>query len=316
VAFTAYAIYRQRLFNLNPQNVVYGILAFIACSTTAAGFIFVDNISYEIITAAGFISVLLVSIEFIRNLFKLESINLRLKSVNSVLSHDVKAMLGKNGQMFLEISLGTFGEPNEMLTKMSKQLYKDNNELLKSILNILANPDQKPVPQPFDLKAAVVKAVKNTNQDLAEKRGLKIETIIDETGDYTINADPARISEHILQNLVDNAVNYTLHGNIEVKLSKKDPSTFLFSVKDSGVGISAKDQKVIFTEGGHGENSIKTNVHSSGYGLHIAKSDVEAHKGKIWFDSIEGQGTTFFVELPVDFTHPGASEVHQKEVRS
>jgi signal transduction histidine kinase len=230
-----------------------------------------------------------------------------------MLSHDVKAMLGKNGQMFLEISLGTFGNPSEMLTKMSKQLYKDNNELLKAILNILANPDQKPIPQPFDLKAAVTKAIKNTNQDLAEKRGLTIETIVDEKEDYTINADQIRISEHVLQNLVDNAVNYTLHGKIEISLSKKDPSTFLFSVKDSGVGISAKDQKVIFTEGGHGENSIKTNVHSSGYGLHIAKADVEAHKGKIWFESTEGEGTTFFVELPVDFTHLDASRVESAE---
>ena len=55
----------------------------------------------------------------------------------------------------------------------------------------------------------------------------------------------------------------------------------------------------LFTEGGHGKDSIKVNVHSTGYGLFIAKEVVEAQGGKIWAESEgQGKGSTFIVEFP------------------
>ena len=55
----------------------------------------------------------------------------------------------------------------------------------------------------------------------------------------------------------------------------------------------------LFTAGGHGKNAIKVNVHSTGYGLFIAKEVVEAQGGKIWAESEgQGKGSTFIVEFP------------------
>ena len=72
-----------------------------------------------------------------------------------------------------------------------------------------------------------------------------------------------------------------------------------FSVEDSGVGISPEDMQKLFTEGGHGAESRKVNVDSTGYGLYIAKSVVEAHRGRIWAESEGvGKGSRFVVELP------------------
>jgi len=74
---------------------------------------------------------------------------------------------------------------------------------------------------------------------------------------------------------------------------------FRFSVKDNGIGITPEDMKNLFTEGGHGKESIKTNVHSTGYGLYIAKKIIEAHGGRIWAESDgDGKGSVFFVEFP------------------
>ena len=83
-----------------------------------------------------------------------------------------------------------------------------------------------------------------------------------------------------------------------VGLSKKDGKIIL-SIKDTGVGISEEDKTHLFTEGGRGKESLKVNVHSTGYGLYIAKGVVEAHHGRIWAES-EGadKGSAFFVELP------------------
>ena len=59
------------------------------------------------------------------------------------------------------------------------------------------------------------------------------------------------------------------------------------------------NKKHLFAEGGRGKDSIKVNVHSTGYGLYIAKQIVEAHKGRIWAESEgAGKGSTFYVEFP------------------
>jgi signal transduction histidine kinase len=69
---------------------------------------------------------------------------------------------------------------------------------------------------------------------------------------------------------------------------------------DTGVGITPEDMKRLFTEGGHGAESIKVNVHSTGYGLYIAKQIAEAHGGAIRAESEgKGKGSRFIVELPL-----------------
>ena len=80
-------------------------------------------------------------------------------------------------------------------------------------------------------------------------------------------------------------------------MSKTD-GKILFSVKDTGVGLTKEDKEKLFTEGGKGKNSQKINVDSTGFGLFIAKNIVEAHNGKIWAESEgEGKGSEFWVEL-------------------
>ena len=80
-------------------------------------------------------------------------------------------------------------------------------------------------------------------------------------------------------------------------MSKTD-GKILFSVKDTGVGLSKEDKERLFTEGGKGKNSQKVNVDSTGFGLFIAKSIIEAHNGRIWAESEgEGKGSEFWVEV-------------------
>jgi len=140
----------------------------------------------------------------------------------------------------------------------------------------------------------------------AEGKGLTLSLTVDsQDRPYSITADAGQLADHVFRNLVENAVNYTPSGSVDIFL-KKAPSTTLgagnkviFSVKDTGVGITEEDKKRLFTEGGHGRDSQRVNAHSTGYGLYIAKQIVEAHGGTIRAES-EGQGTgsTFIVELP------------------
>ncbi|MCE9549248.1 ATP-binding protein, partial [Candidatus Nomurabacteria bacterium] len=72
----------------------------------------------------------------------------------------------------------------------------------------------------------------------------------------------------------------------------------LFSVKDTGVGITPEDKKLLFTEGGRGKDSVNVNVDSTGYGLYSVKLIMDAHQGKVWAESEgAGKGAQFFIEL-------------------
>ena len=132
----------------------------------------------------------------------------------------------------------------------------------------------------------------------AEARGLTFSFTTDGEG-FQMEGDRAEIGDHVLRNLIDNAINYTPSGSVDVSL-KKEGDALVFVVKDTGVGITDEDKARLFTEGGHGKNSQKVNVHSTGYGLFIAKNIVTAHGGTIRAESEgAGKGATFEVRLPV-----------------
>ena len=91
---------------------------------------------------------------------------------------------------------------------------------------------------------------------------------------------------------------HTLKGSVTVALELKDKQ-ILFSVKDTGGGITDEDKKVLWTEGGRGKNSLLKNANSTGYGLFTVKLIIEAHKGKVWVESEAGKGAIFYVKLPL-----------------
>jgi two-component system sensor histidine kinase VicK len=102
-----------------------------------------------------------------------------------------------------------------------------------------------------------------------------------------------------VQNLLDNAIRYNrLGGSIKISL-KSNKKEIQFSIKDSGVGIPKKQEKRIFTKFFRASNVMRMETEGSGLGLFIVKNIIEAHKGRIWFKSKEGKGTTFHFTLPV-----------------
>jgi two-component system phosphate regulon sensor histidine kinase PhoR len=100
----------------------------------------------------------------------------------------------------------------------------------------------------------------------------------------------------VLVNLIHNAVKFT-HPGGEVTLSAESiDSEVRFAVRDSGVGIPAEEVSRIFERFYRVDKSRSGS--GTGLGLSIAKHIVEAHQGKIWAESIEGQGSTFYFTIP------------------
>ena len=82
--------------------------------------------------------------------------------------------------------------------------------------------------------------------------------------------------------------------------SKKQDEKVLLWVKDNGVGIDKKYEGKIFGKFVQLNNVYSKKESSTGLGLTITKELVELHNGKIWFESVVGEGTTFFVEMPLE----------------
>ena len=110
------------------------------------------------------------------------------------------------------------------------------------------------------------------------------------------DVDKIRIA---VQNLVDNAINYTSSGGRVTVSLNYGRNELGVVVKDTGVGIPEDQKKRIFSKFFRGSNVIKVETDGSGLGLFITKNIIEAHGGKIWFESEEGKGTTFSFSLPV-----------------
>jgi two-component system NtrC family sensor kinase len=103
----------------------------------------------------------------------------------------------------------------------------------------------------------------------------------------------------VINNLVGNAIKYTQEGG-EIRLTVRlEDQTLLLSLEDNGIGISPSDLPFIFDKFYRVESDATADIQGTGLGLSICKSVVEKHDGRIWADSMLGEGSIFYVALPV-----------------
>lgn len=104
----------------------------------------------------------------------------------------------------------------------------------------------------------------------------------------------------VFQNLLSNSVKYSRNnGKVEVSVIARKRS-LLIRVSDNGIGIPAKQQSQIFTKLFRADNAVRYNFSKgTGLGLYIVKAMVGRLGGKIWFDSVENEGSNFYVKIPL-----------------
>jgi len=113
-----------------------------------------------------------------------------------------------------------------------------------------------------------------------------------------IAADRRRLAE-VLQNLLDNAIQYTSPGGQIMLSASADGGEVKFTVSDTGIGIPQADQPRIFERFYRVDVARSREVGGTGLGLAIAKHLVEAHGGRIWVESEVGQGSQFYFTVPI-----------------
>ena len=315
IIFVAYAILKHGLFSMKvvaTEFIVFALWLFVFVRMLLAG-----SATEQFINGGLLFVLLIVGVLLIRSVDKevgqreriqklaeeLAQTNERQEGLIHFIGHEVKGSLTKDAGAFASLAEGDFGELPETVKKFTEQALAESRLGADSVANILKASNLKKgtvafEKEPFDLAAAAAAAVEKV-RTVADRKKLSLTFTADPSGaPYTFTGDEAEIADHVLQNLVDNAVNYTLSGSIAASL-KKENGKIIFAVKDTGIGITEEDKKRLFTEGGHGKESQTVNVHSTGYGLFIAKSIIEAHGGTVRAESEgAGKGSTFIVELP------------------
>jgi signal transduction histidine kinase len=142
----------------------------------------------------------------------------------------------------------------------------------------------------------VVHAVYTAVEPLAAQKKLQFE--IELSPDLPAGCgDEHRLTQVVL-NLVGNAIKFTDKGKVLIKTAAADGS-FSVAIQDTGPGISTADQAKLFREFQQADNSVTKKKGGTGLGLAISKRIIEMHGGKIWVESIVGQGSTFSFTLPV-----------------
>jgi signal transduction histidine kinase len=102
-----------------------------------------------------------------------------------------------------------------------------------------------------------------------------------------------------MNNLVVNAIKFSPEGSTIHIESKQIEDKLLISVNDAGLGIPDDIRNKIFDPFTSARRTGTQGEQPFGLGLYISKQIIEAHNGRIWFESTPGNGTTFYVELPV-----------------
>ena len=159
---------------------------------------------------------------------------------------------------------------------------------------------------PFSLRK-LVNSVATLMGGRSKDKGLTITVdISDELGD-TFQGDSGRIRQ-ILLNLVSNAVKFTEKGGVTIRVKPGSNNSVVFEIIDTGIGISEENQQKLFQPYAQADSSINRRFGGTGLGLNICRMLVEAMQGALGLRSVEGQGSTFWFDLPLNAAQASALE--------
>ena len=153
----------------------------------------------------------------------------------------------------------------------------------------------------FDLALMVQQIIDTYSKSAADKQLKLISSLSEDLPNYLIG-DEFRITQ-ILNNFVSNAIKFTETGKIEIDLrlvDRDDTNAIIeFSVKDSGMGLSAEQQSRIFNNFEQADNSTTREFGGTGLGLSISRDLIKKMHGQLDVDSILGEGSRFWFRLPL-----------------
>ncbi len=231
--------------------------------------------------------------ELSNNVYELQRSNDELEQFAYIASHDLQEplrMVGNYMQLLQRRYKGRLDKDADEFIHFAVDGAMRMKQLIADLLNY-SRMNKEGVVGPLATNDIMTLVMRNISASLKEKKGVV------HFGDLPqIEADRTQMIQ-LFQNLLSNAIKFSREGVppvVEVSAKKQDKH-WLFSVSDNGIGIDKQYHENVFVIFKQLNNKVKYS--GTGIGLAIAKKIVERHRGKIWFESEPGIGTTFFFTL-------------------
>ena len=219
----------------------------------------------------------------------------------SLASHQLRTPLGSMRWTIEMLLKGDYGQVSSEISKVFEDLYDSLLRLIQlvnDLLDVSRIEEGRVVDNPKKVDVGnLMKAIIRNLSPLAEKRNIKINLNEPSTNIVTI-IDKGKLTD-VFQNLLSNALKYSYpQGRVDIFLEISD-KVIRVSFKDSGIGIPEKDKNKVFTRFYRSEEGSGLETEGTGLGLFIVKSYIESLGGKVYYESKQGKGSKFTVEIPL-----------------
>ncbi len=316
--FLAYMIVRFKTFNiklLGAQALVFA-LGFLVLAVA-----FIRNIeNVKLVIAFTLLFVLLLGRALIKSVRKevmqreqlqilseqLFDANEKLKGLDklkteflSLASHQLRSPLTAMKGYSSMLMEGDFGEINPKAKEAVERIFQSTMNLTKIVEDFLNVSKIEAGGMKYEMGTfSLSEIARDMSKDLsitAGQKGLKLNFESDSDTDCTVNGDREKVRQVVL-NFIDNSIKYTKEGTVNVSV-KKVSGKVIFSVKDTGMGMTPEIKATLFQKFARGDGA-RMNTGGSGLGLYLAKEIIEAHKGTVDVESDgPGKGSNFHFEL-------------------
>lgn len=235
--------------------------------------------------------------------FRLEELDKAKSEFISLASHQLRTPLSIIKGYISMILEGVWGEINKDQKNYLKKVFLSNERLINLVEDLLTvsrieSGRLEFKPHLLSMEE-LVENIANDSAVIAAKRGLYLKYKKSKKPLSRVKVDSLQIRQ-VIQNLVDNAIHYTKKGGATIRLQEENKK-IIFSIQDTGIGISSKEKLNLFKKFSRGKGMSKIYTEGTGLGLYLASKLIQAHKGKIWVESEgKGKGSKFCFELPVE----------------
>ncbi len=314
LGFTAYAMVRKNLFGIRVvlTTLLVALMAIfllldMIVLTEAISVMILKGVILAVFIFFGYSLVKSVSRE-IQLREKLEEANHKLTKLDqaksefiSIASHQLRTPLSAI-KGYLSMVIGRdYGPVPEPVARVLTRVYNSNERLISLVNNMLniSRIESGRIqfePRPLQLEPVISDVLTEITPE-AQARRIKVVFDQSQSSSPKVRADE-KILHEVLNNLVDNAVKYTPHGQVTISL-KPGHSFLEVRVRDTGVGIASEDIPRLFKKFSRGHDVYNAYTSGSGLGLYVVKQLIEMHQGQVGVVSAgTGRGSTFWFTLP------------------